>query len=136
RDRGLSQPFRRDRPCEQHQQRPPASEMPHESRPWRLKEMTPVAVRDRLRTHPLPGGAALRRKTLHRVMNELIEAWEEGAGVREFVILTAQANDAHLEALSTIRTGTATVVLLDVFGLDFGSLLSSPEPLAHGGELD
>jgi creatinine amidohydrolase/Fe(II)-dependent formamide hydrolase-like protein len=78
----------------------------------------------------------LRRKTLHRVMNELIEAWEEGAGVREFVILTAQANDAHLEALSTIRTGTASVVLLDVFGLDFGHLLTSPEPLAHGGELD
>jgi creatinine amidohydrolase len=164
--------------------------MPHELRPWRLKEMTPVAVRDRLRvrstllvpvgtteqhgphlplgcdtmiverladdlsmasgiprapaieygvqppTHPLPGGAALRRKTLHRVMNELIEAWEEGAGVREFVILTAQANDAHLEALSTIRTGVASVVLLDVFGLDFDSLLTSPEPLAHGGELD
>jgi creatinine amidohydrolase len=87
-------------------------------------------------THPLPGGAALRRKTLHRVMNELIEAWEEGAGVREFVILTAQANDAHLEALSTIRTGVASVVLLDVFGLDFDSLLTSPEPLAHGGELD
>jgi creatinine amidohydrolase len=164
--------------------------MPHDSQPWRLKEMTPVAVRDRLQarstlivpvgtteqhgphlplgcdtmiverladdlssasgiprapaveygvqppTHPLPGGAALRRKTLHRVMNELIEAWEEGAGVREFVILTAQANDAHLEALSTIRTGAASVILLDVFGLDFGSLLSSPEPLAHGGELD
>ncbi|HEU4953640.1 MAG TPA: creatininase family protein, partial [Gemmatimonadales bacterium] len=26
-----------------------------------------------------PGGAALRRRTLHRVMNELIESWEEGA---------------------------------------------------------
>src|SRR6478609_11184833 len=25
-----------------------------------------------------PGGAALRRRTLHRVMNELIESWEEG----------------------------------------------------------
>ena len=56
---------------------------------------------------PFPGGAALRRRTLHRVMNELIESWEEGAGVREFVILTAQASDAHLEALSTIRTDEA-----------------------------
>ena len=52
------------------------------------------------------------------------------------MILTAQGNDGHLDALSTIRTGAASVVLLDVFGLDFGSLLSSPEPLAHGGELD
>ena len=54
-----------------------------------------------------PGGASLRRRTLHRVMNELIESWEEGAGVREFVILTAQASEAHLEALSTIRTDRA-----------------------------
>ena len=41
-------------------------------------------------TRPFPGGAALRRRTLHRVMNELIESWEEGAGVREFFIITAQ----------------------------------------------
>lgn len=87
-------------------------------------------------THPLPGGAALRRKTLHRVMNELIESWEEGAGVREFMILTAQANDAHLEALSTIRTAAASVVVVDVFALDFGDLLSSPAPEVEGGELD
>jgi creatinine amidohydrolase len=87
-------------------------------------------------THPLPGGAALRRKTLHRVMNELIESWEEGAGVREFVILTAQANDAHLEALSTIRTAEASVVVLDVFGLDFGDRFVTPRPKIAGGELD
>jgi len=87
-------------------------------------------------SHPLPGGAALRRKTLHRVMNELIESWEEGAGVREFMILTAQANDAHLEALSTIRTAEASVVVLDVFALDFGDRLASSRPQAAGGELD
>ena len=87
-------------------------------------------------SHPLPGGAALRRKTLHRVMNELIESWEEGAGVREFMILTAQANDAHLEALSTIRTAEASVVVLDVFALDFGDRLASSRPQDAGGELD
>ncbi|HEY8106661.1 MAG TPA: creatininase family protein [Gemmatimonadales bacterium] len=87
-------------------------------------------------SHPLPGGAALRRKTLHRVMNELIESWEDGAGVREFMILTAQADDAHLEALSTIRTGAASVVVLDVFALDFSDRLVSRRPKAGGGELD
>ena len=86
--------------------------------------------------HPLPGGAALRRKTLHRVMNELIESWEEGAGVREFMILTAQANDAHLEALSTIRTATASVVVLDVLALDFGDRLATTGAKTAGGELD
>jgi creatinine amidohydrolase len=87
-------------------------------------------------THPLPGGAALRRKTLHRVMNELIESWECGAGVREFLILTAQADDSHLEALSTIRTAEASVVVLDVFALEFGDRLTTQRPKAAGGELD
>jgi creatinine amidohydrolase/Fe(II)-dependent formamide hydrolase-like protein len=87
-------------------------------------------------SRPLPGGAALRHRTLHRVMNELIESWEDGAGVREFVILTAQASEAHLEALSTIRTEEATVQVVDIFGLDFGPLLDQPGGPIQGGELD
>jgi creatinine amidohydrolase/Fe(II)-dependent formamide hydrolase-like protein len=87
-------------------------------------------------SRPLPGSAALRHRTLHRVMNELIESWEDGAGVREFVILTAQASEGHLEALSTIRTEEATVQVVDVFGLDFGPLLDQPGGPIHGGELD
>jgi creatinine amidohydrolase len=86
-------------------------------------------------TRPFPGGAALRRRTLHRVMNELIESWEDGAGVREFFIITAQSSEAHLEALSAIRTDDAKVQVIDVFGIDFGSLLERPSPI-QGGELD
>ena len=86
--------------------------------------------------HAFPGGASLRRRTLHRVMNELIESWEEGAGVREFVILTAQASEAHLEALSTIRTNDARVQVIDVFSLEFGPLLERPGAPIQGGELD
>jgi creatinine amidohydrolase len=158
--------------------------------PWRIKEMTPDAVHERLQERPallvavgtteqhgphlplgcdtlilehladdlsasfgipraptveygvhapsraFPGSAALRRRTLHRVMNELIESWEEGAGVREFVILTAQASEAHLEALSTIRTDEATVQVMDIFSLDFGALLEHPGAPVQGGELD
>jgi creatinine amidohydrolase len=163
--------------------------MTQEQRPWRLKEMTPVSVGERLRerptlivpvgtteqhgphlplgcdtiiverladdlsaaygvpraptveygvhtaTRPFPGGAVLRRRTLHRVMNELIESWEAGAGVQEFLILTAQSSEAHLESLSTIRTDQATVQVVDIFSLDFGSLLERPAPI-QGGELD
>ena len=158
--------------------------------PWRIKEMTPGSVRERLleratlllpvgtteqhgphlplgcdtiiverladdlstafgiprapavefgvhaSARPVPGGASLRRRTLHRVMNELIESWEGGAGVREFVVLTAQASEAHLEALSTVRTDEATVQVIDIFSLDFGSLLDRPGAPIHGGELD
>jgi len=164
--------------------------MTQPGRPWRLKEMTPGSVRQRLHERPgmvvpvgtteqhgphlplgcdtvivehladdlsgrfgilraptveygvhaptraFPGGATLRRRTLHRVMNELIESWEDGAGVREFIILTAQASEAHLEALSTIRTDQATVQVIDVFSLDFGSLLERPGAPIQGGELD
>jgi creatinine amidohydrolase/Fe(II)-dependent formamide hydrolase-like protein len=163
--------------------------MTQERRPWRLKEMTPGAIGQRLlarptlivpvgtteqhgphlplgcdtiiverladdlserfgiaRTptveygvhatvRPFPGGAALRRRTLHRVMNELIESWEEGAGVREFFIITAQSSEAHLEALSAIRTDEATVQVVDIFGIEFGPLLERPAPI-RGGELD
>jgi creatinine amidohydrolase len=163
--------------------------MNQDRHPWRLKEMTPGAVGERLRerpalivpvgtteqhgphlplgcdtiiverladdiserfriprtptveygvhatTRPFPGGAALRRRTLHRVMNELIESWEEGAGVREFFIITAQSSEAHLEALSAIRTDEATVQVLDIFSINFGNLLDRPAPI-QGGELD
>jgi creatinine amidohydrolase len=164
--------------------------MTQPGQPWRIKDMTPGAVRSRLQerpglivpvgtteqhgphlplgcdtiivehladdlsaefgilraptveygvhapTHAFPGGASLRRRTLHRVMNELIESWEEGAGVREFVILTAQASEAHLEALSTIRTNDARVQVIDVFSLEFGPLLERPGAPIQGGELD
>jgi len=68
-------------------------------------------------------------------MNELIESWEEGAGVREFFIITAQSSEAHLEALSAIRTDAAKVQVVDIFSIDFGSLLDRPAPI-QGGELD
>jgi creatinine amidohydrolase len=163
--------------------------MNQERRPWRLKEMIPGSVGERLRerpalivpvgtteqhgphlplgcdtiiverladdlsealgiaraptveygvhtaTRPFPGGATLRRRTLHRVMNELIESWEEGAGVREFFIITAQSSEAHLEALSAIRTDEATVQVIDIFSIDFGDLLDRQAPI-QGGELD
>lgn len=82
-----------------------------------------------------PGTASLRRKTLHRVMNELIAGWEEDAGVGEFIILTAHAAEAHQEALSTIRA-LGVVRVVDIFGFDFGGILDSPRGPIHGGELD
>lgn len=82
-----------------------------------------------------PGSAGLTRKTLHRVMNELIAAWETGAKVEDVIILTAHPTEAHQEALSTIRSG-ASVRLIDVFGLEFSDLLTWREGPVHGGELD
>ena len=72
------------------------------------------------------GVAALSRKTLHRVMNELIAAWEEGAGVRETIVLTAHAAEPHLEALATIRA-MGVVRVVDILAFDFDGAL--PEPV-------
>ena len=38
-------------------------------------------------------------------MNELIESWEEGAGIQEFFILTAEGYEPHQEALSRFLSG-------------------------------
>ena len=85
---------------------------------------------------PRPGSAPLGRKTLHRLMNELIEAWEVGSGVREFVLVTAEGHEAHQEALSTLLVKDARVQVVDIFSMDFGDLLEAPGMPAHGGELD
>jgi len=85
---------------------------------------------------PLPGSAPLGRKTLHRLMNELIEAWEVGSGVQEFILITAEGHEAHQEALSTLLVQEARVQVVDIFALDFGTLLEQPGMPAHGGELD
>ncbi|PYP01467.1 MAG: hypothetical protein DMD61_01335 [Gemmatimonadetes bacterium] len=58
-------------------------------------------------TRPFPGNASVRRKTLHRWMNDLLGSWEQ-AGVDSFIILTAHGHDPHQEALSTLRTGSAS----------------------------
>jgi creatinine amidohydrolase len=84
---------------------------------------------------PFPGNATVRRKTLHRWMNDLLGSWEQ-AGVERFIILTAHGHDPHQEALSTLRTTHARVFTVDVFALDFGDALLDPESPAHGGELD
>jgi creatinine amidohydrolase len=85
---------------------------------------------------PRPGSAPLGRKTLHRFMNELVEAWEVGSGVREFFLLTAEGHEGHQEALSTLLVKEARVQVIDIFALDFGGLLQRPGVPAHGGELD
>jgi creatinine amidohydrolase len=82
---------------------------------------------------PYPGNATVRRKTLHRFMNDLIGSWEEG-GVDQFIILTAHGYDPHQEALSTLRTTHASVRTVDIFAVPFTE--DGAEIPIHGGEID
>ena len=59
------------------------------------------------------GNASLRKKTLHRLLNDLIDSWE-ATGVREFILLTAHEHDPHLEALSTVITSGARVRVVEI----------------------
>ena len=82
---------------------------------------------------PYPGNATVRRKTLHRFMNDLVGSWEEG-GVEGFVILTAHGHDPHQEALSTLRTRHASIRTVDIFSSQLeGEVADLP---IHGGRVD
>ena len=81
------------------------------------------------------GNASLRRKTLHRALNDLIDTWES-SGIREFILLTAHEHDPHLEALSTIITRGARVRVVDIFGMKFSDLLEGQTEPMHGDEVD
>jgi creatinine amidohydrolase len=83
----------------------------------------------------LMGNASLRKKTLHRTLNDLLDTWEEG-GVREFILLTAHGHDPHQEALATVITAEARVRVVDVFGVPVGDLLEGQIEPMHGDEAD
>ncbi|MGQ0647452.1 MAG: creatininase family protein [Gemmatimonadaceae bacterium] len=82
-----------------------------------------------------PGGAGLRRKTLLRALNDLIDAWEAG-GVREFVLVTAHGHEGHVEALSTVITKVARVQVVDILGVVMPEATDSPHGALHGDEID
>ncbi len=84
---------------------------------------------------PYAGAASLSRKTLHRLINDLVGSWEAG-GVEEFIILTAHGQDPHQEALSTLSSRYATIRTVDIFAVPQGDLEGDSEIPVHGGELD
>lgn len=85
--------------------------------------------------HPRLGNAGVRKKTLHRLLNDLLASWE-GCGVEEFVLLTAHRYDPHQEALATVTTTAARVRVVDVFGVQVADLLEGQHEAMHGDEVD
>jgi creatinine amidohydrolase len=81
------------------------------------------------------GNGWLRRKTLHRALNDLLDTWES-TGIREFILLTAHEHDPHLEALATVVTSGARVRVVDIFAMKFRDLLEGQTEPMHGDEVD
>ncbi|HTT66775.1 MAG TPA: creatininase family protein [Gemmatimonadales bacterium] len=83
----------------------------------------------------LPGSASVRRKTLRRWLNDLLQDWE-GSGVEEFLVLTAHGHAPHQEALATVVTVRSRVRVVDVFAIDLAAVADTAEGPIHGGEID
>ena len=81
------------------------------------------------------GNASVRKKTLHRVLNDLLAAWE-ATGVREFILLTSHGHDPHQEAMATVITAEARVRVVDIYAVDVSDLLEGQTEPMHGDEVD
>ncbi len=82
-----------------------------------------------------PGNGSVRKKTLHRMLNDLLSSWE-ASGVREFILLTAHGHDPHQEALATVITNEARVRVVDIFAVNLADLLEGQTEPMHGDEVD
>ena len=81
------------------------------------------------------GNGSVRKKTLHRVLNDLLASWE-ATGFREFILLTAHGHDPHQEALATVITTQARVRVVDIFAVDVSDILEGQREPMHGDEVD
>lgn len=81
-----------------------------------------------------PGAAGIGQKSLHRVLNELLAAWE-GCGISELIAITAQAHDPHVEAVATVAPTRARVRVVDTLAVNLVQFLDGPPAPQHGGEV-
>jgi len=81
------------------------------------------------------GTATLRRKTMHRALNELLYSWEPH-GISEFILVTAHRYGPHLDALTTLMTRAARVRVVSVWDVDISDLLETQTEPLHAGEAE
>ena len=84
---------------------------------------------------PFPGAAGPRRKTFHRVFNELLARWEDD-GVRHFIVITAHRFEPHLEALLMTPAVRASKSVYDLYQIDVSDIIESDPEFEHAGELE
>jgi creatinine amidohydrolase len=82
-----------------------------------------------------PGTASLRRKTLHRAVNEIFSSWEDH-GVTEFLVVTASRSEPHMDALLMALTSDARTTVIDLFALDVSLHRSGGREPEHAGEVE
>ncbi|MFW6083971.1 MAG: creatininase family protein [Gemmatimonadota bacterium] len=63
------------------------------------------------------GTAGMARKTLHRVLNELVQSWER-QGLAEITLLTTNVNPRNIQALAMVMGETLRVRSIDTRAID------------------
>ncbi len=81
------------------------------------------------------GTGSLRRKTLHRVLNDLLATWE-GHGFDEFILISANFHDPNLDALTSVVTEHARVRVVDLQSVRIGQFLERQRGPEHAGEAE
>lgn len=81
------------------------------------------------------GTASLRRKTLHRALNDLLASWEDH-GFDEFILITSHFHDPHLDAVTTVVTEHARVRIVDVHSVNVSEFLERQSGPEHAGEVE
>lgn len=79
------------------------------------------------------GTAGVERKTLHRVLNELVQSWER-QGLREITLLTANGNTRNIQALAMVIGATVRVRSIDTRGIDVSHVIKAG--VEHAGAFE
>lgn len=81
------------------------------------------------------GTASLDRKTLHRMLNELVDTWGK-QGLEEIVLITTNGFARNIQALAMVMADTVRVRSIDTHALDLSAFLVQGNAPERGGELD
>ena len=81
------------------------------------------------------GTAALERKTLHRVLNELVDSWER-QGLEEIILITAHGYGPHIQAMAAVVADVVRVRAVDIHAIDLSAFLEGGLVAEHAGEME
>lgn len=80
------------------------------------------------------GTAGMERKTLHRVLNELVQSWER-QGLAEITLLTTNVNPRNIQALAMVMGETVRVRSIDTGAIDMGRVVDPSVDLTETFEI-
>jgi creatinine amidohydrolase len=81
------------------------------------------------------GTASLDRKTLHRLLNELVDCWGH-QGLEEIVLITTNGFARNIQALASVVAETVRVRSIDTHALDLSEFLTQGNAPERAGELE